>query len=334
MKKLRVAIVGATGAVGREMVKVLEEYDIAIDDLRLLASENSEGETIRYQSRTFKVDTLSADSFENLDYVLFSAGKKISAKYASIAVKYGAIVIDNSSAFRMNSHVPLIVPEVNNKDISKHNGIIANPNCSTIQLVVALKPVYDLVGIERIIVSTYQSVSGSGKEAIEELQNQTQARLNNKKIQRNVFAHQIAFNIIPHIDTFEDNGYSKEEMKLYHETKKILHDDELKITTTAARVPVFFGHSESVYIETKKQLNISELKNLYLKTEGIKLVDDIQNKKYPLPIMSETYDEVMIGRIRKDLSEKNGINFWVVANNLRKGAALNAVQILQSLINQ
>jgi len=232
----------------------------------------------------------------------------------------------------MDAKVPLIVPEVNYQDIKKHDGIIANPNCSTIQMVVALKPILDEVGIDRIIVSSYQSVSGTGKDAIDELSSQSSQVLNNKKITRKVYPHQIAFNVLPHIDVFENNGYTKEEMKLIHETNKIFGNTKIKITATAARVPVFHGHSESVYIETKNQISINKLKKIYLKTKGIKLVDDINNSKYPLAIMSEIYDEVMIGRLRKDLSEPNGINMWIVANNLRKGAALNAVQIAEFLI--
>ncbi len=332
MSKFNVAVVGATGAVGREMVKILEERKFPIKDLVLLASERSAGETIFYKKKEFAVQELDKNSFENIDIALFSAGSSVSKKFASIAAKTGAIVIDNSSAFRMDSHVPLVVPEVNPSDIKKHNGIIANPNCSTIQMVVALKPILDEVGINRIIVSTYQSVSGTGKSAIDELTEQSSQILNNKKPTRKIYPHQIAFNILPHIDVFEDNGYTKEEMKLIHETKKILGSNKIKITATAARVPVFYGHSESVYIKTKEHISVNQLKKIYLKTKGIKLVDDIDNNKYPLAIMSEIYDDVMVGRLRKDLTEPNGINMWIVANNLRKGAALNAVQIAELLI--
>jgi len=330
--KFNVAVVGATGAVGREMVKILEERKFPVKDLFLFASERSVSETIFYKKKEFAVQELNINSFENIDIALFSAGSTVSRKFAPIAVKTGAIVIDNSSAFRMDSHIPLIVPEVNPQNVKKHNGIIANPNCSTIQMVVALKPILDEVGINRIIVSTYQSVSGTGKSAIDELTEQTSQLLNKKKPTRKIYPHQIAFNILPHIDVFEDNGYTKEEMKLIHETKKILGNNKIKITATAARVPVFYGHSESVYIETKEHISINKLKKIYLKTKGIKLVDDIDNNKYPLAIMSEIYDDVMVGRLRKDLTEPNGINMWIVANNLRKGAALNAVQIAELLI--
>ena len=332
MSKYNVAVVGATGAVGREMIKILDERKFPIKDLVLFASEQSVGKTISFRKKELETYELNTNSFDDIDIALFSAGSSVSKKLAPIAVNNGTIVIDNSNAFRMDSHVPLIVSEINPSDLIKHNGIIANPNCSTIQMVVALKPILDEVGINRIIVSTYQSVSGTGKDAIDELKVQSSQILNNKKPTRKVYPHQIAFNILPHIDIFEDNGYTKEEMKLIHETNKIFGNHKIKITATAVRVPVFYGHSESVYIETEKHISIEKLKNIYLKTNGIKLVDDIDNSKYPLAIMSEIYDEVMIGRLRKDLSEPNGINMWIVANNLRKGAALNAVQIAELLI--
>jgi len=330
--KVNVAVVGATGAVGREMVKILEERNFPIKNLFLFASEKSAGEVINFRSKAVKIQELNKSSFNDIDIALFSAGSFISKKFAPIAAKMGAVVIDNSSAFRMDSRVPLVVPEVNHQDIKKHKGIIANPNCSTIQLVVALKPILDIAGIKKIIVSTYQSVSGTGKDAIDELTSQTEQILDNKKVTRKVYPHQIAFNVLPHIDVFEDNKYTKEEMKLVHETNKIFGNTKIKVTATAVRVPVYFGHSESVYLETEKKLSIKKLSNIYLKTSGVKLVDDIDNDKYPLAIMSEIYDEVMIGRLRKDLYEPNGINMWIVANNLRKGAALNAVQIAENLI--
>ncbi|MBC8415635.1 MAG: aspartate-semialdehyde dehydrogenase [Candidatus Cloacimonetes bacterium] len=332
MGEVNIAVVGATGAVGREMVKVLEERNFPVANLVLLASQKSSGEFLKFNGKKIEVSELTKNSFKNIDFALFSAGSSISKKYATHAVTAGAVVIDNSSAFRMDNQVPLVVPEVNPQDAFKHNGIIANPNCSTIQLVVALKPVYDKAGIKRIIVSTYQSVSGTGKKAIDELMEQTKAILNKKKIKREVYPHQIAFNILPQIDEFENNAFTREEMKMIHETKKIMHDDDIKITATAARVPVLYGHSESVYLETEKIMDIKSLKQIYLKMPGIKLVDDIHNAKYPLAIMSEIYDEVMIGRLRKDLAVKNGINMWIVANNLRKGAALNAVQIAELLL--
>ena len=332
MREINIAVVGATGAVGKEIVKVLEERKIPIADLVLLASQESSGKYLEFNNKKVEVKELTINSFKNIDFALFSAGSFISKKYATHAVNAGAVVIDNSSAFRMDNHVPLVVPEVNPQDAFKHNGIIANPNCSTIQLVVALKPIYDEAGIKRIIVSTYQSVSGTGKKAIDELLKQTKSILNKKKIERDVYPHQIAFNILPQIDDFENNAFTREEIKLIYETKKIMHNEEIKITATAARVPVLYGHSESVYLETDKFIDIKFLKQLYLKVPGIKLVDDINNSKYPLAIMSEIYDEVMIGRLRRDLAVKNGINMWIVANNVRKGAALNAVQITELLL--
>jgi aspartate-semialdehyde dehydrogenase len=333
LREINVAVIGATGAVGKEIVKVLEERNFPVANLVLLASQKSSGEYIKFNGKKIEVKELTKNSFKNIDFALFSAGSSISKKYAPFAVKAGAVVIDNSSAFRMDNQVPLVVPEVNPQDAFKHNGIIANPNCSTIQLVVALKPVYDKAGIKRIIVSTYQSVSGTGKKAIDELIKQTKAILNKKKIAREVYPHQIAFNILPQIDEFENNAFTREEMKMIHETKKIMHDENIKITAACVRVPVLYGHSESVYIETEKIMDIRSLKQIYLKMPGIKLVDDIRNAKYPLAIMSEIYDEVMIGRLRKDLAVKNGINMWIVANNLRKGAALNAIQIAELLLD-
>ncbi len=332
MKTFNLAVVGATGLVGREMLKILEEREFPVSNVFLFASKRSEGEKLEFCGELLPVHKLQRSSFRNIDIALFSIGSELSKKFTPYAVESGAIVIDNSNAFRLDSHVPLVVPEVNPKEIIKHKGIIANPNCSTIQLVVALQPIYDLVGIERVIVSTYQAVSGAGWQAIDELEEQSKAYFQKQKLERRIFPHQIAFNAIPHIDVFEDNGFTKEEMKLFHETKKIFKDDKINICATAVRIPVFHGHSESVYLETKKYLSVEKLKEIYLQTKNIKLVDDIQNAKYPLAIMSETYDAVMVGRIRKALDTDNGIHLWVVANNLRKGAALNAVQIAEELI--
>lgn len=332
MEKMNLAIVGATGVVGRETIKILEERNFPIKNLKLLASKQSIGKKIKFKQEEICIQEINNNSFKGIDLVFFSAGGEISQKYIPKAVKEGAVVIDKSSVFRLDNHVPLIVPEVNPSAVFKHNGIIANPNCSTIQLVAALKPIYDLAGINRLIISTYQAVSGSGKKAVAELNEQTKQFMNKEKILRQFYPHQIAFNVLPHIDVFENNDFTKEEMKLIHETKKILADDSIKITATAARVPVFIGHAESVYLETKKKLDVVKLKQIYLKTNGIKLVDDVSNAKYPLPIISEVYDEVLVGRIRKDVAVENGINLWIVANNLRKGAALNAVQIAELLI--
>ncbi len=332
LKKYSVAVLGATGVVGREMVKILEERNFPVQNLKLLATEKSTGVFINFQGKQIKVEKITPQSFENVDIALFSAGKEASIKFAPAAVKNNAVVIDNSSAFRMKNNVPLIIPEVNPGEIKKHNGIIANPNCSTIQLVIALKPIYDFAGIKRIIVSTYQSVSGTGKQAINELREQSQAFLNKDKIVKKVYPHQIAFNILPHIDVFLDNGYTKEEIKMINETRKILSDNSLKITAFAARVPVFYGHAESVYIETDEYISIPGIKQLLTDFPGVKVIDDPSRFLYPLPIMSENEDDILVGRIRKDLAEENGINMWIIGNNVRKGAALNAVQIAELLI--
>jgi aspartate-semialdehyde dehydrogenase len=332
LKKYSVAVLGATGVVGREMVKILEERNFPVQNLKLLATEKSTGIFINFQGEQIKVEKITPQSFENVDIALFSAGKEASIKFAPFAVKNNAVVIDNSSAFRMKNNVPLIIPEVNPGEIKKHNGIIANPNCSTIQLVIALKPIYDFAGIKRIIVSTYQSVSGTGKQAINELREQSQAFLNKDKIVKKVYPHQIAFNILPHIDIFLDNGYTKEEIKMINETRKILSDNSLKITAFAARVPVFYGHAESVYIETDEYISIPGIKQLLTDFPGVKVIDDPSRFLYPLPIMIENEDDILVGRIRKDLAEENGINMWIIGNNVRKGAALNAVQIAELLI--
>lgn len=258
----------------------------------------------------------------------------MSKEYAHVAVSSGAVVIDNSNAFRMDADTPLVVPEINPNKIFSHNGIIANPNCSTIQLVVALKPIYDEVGINRIIVSTYQAVSGSGRKAVDELLSQTKSYINDSVIIPIVYPHQIAFNVVPHIDVFENSGYTKEEMKIINETKKIFDDNNIKISATAVRVPVINGHSESVYIETTRYISVDKLRKLLDKAKGVLLVDDINKLQYPLPIMINNCDDVLIERLRNDLSNINGINMWIVANNIRKGAALNAVQIAEILINE
>ncbi len=332
LKEFNVAIVGATGVVGGETLKVLEERNFPIKELKLIATANSVGQQFNFHECRFSVEELTEKSFQEIDHVFFCAGGEVSKKYVPLAVQAGAIAIDKSSVFRLDNHVPLVVPEVNPLDAFRHQGILANPNCSTIQLVTALKPINDLSRIKRLIVNTCQSVSGSRKKAMEELRVQSRQVLDEKKVTRQVYPHQIAFNVLPHIDVFESNAFTKEEMKLIHETKKIMADEDIKITATAVRVPVFIGHAESVYLETESRLDIEKLRSHYLCAPGIKLVDDIENSKYPLPIMSETYDDVMVGRLRRDLAVPNGINLWIVANNLRKGAALNAVQIAELLI--
>ncbi|MFW6279187.1 MAG: aspartate-semialdehyde dehydrogenase [Bacillota bacterium] len=332
MDRYNVAVVGATGAVGREMVDILEQRDFPVDKLKLFATEKSKGEEFDFKGETYVVDTIKPGSFSDIDFALFSIGSTPSKEIAPQAAKEGAVVIDNSNAFRMDDQVPLVVPEINPGAIDEHQGIIANPNCSTIQMVLALKPIYDQVGIERIIVSTYQAVSGTGKAAIDELKKQVEDYVAGKEMKSEVYPHQIAFNVLPHIDIFFDNGYTKEELKLVRETKKILEDSTLDISATAARIPVFYGHAEAVNIETKEKLSPQEAKEILAQTEGVEVVDNPENNKYPLPIDSEKNDHVMVGRIRKDLSHEKGLNLWVVANNLRKGAALNAVQIAEKMI--
>ena len=334
MKTYNVAVVGATGIVGREMVKILQEHNFPIDKLILIASEKSVGKKIKFIENELEVQAYEEGIFDDIDIALFSAGSDVSKKMSPIAVNAGTIVIDNSSAFRMQHGVPLVVPEVNPEKIFEHEGIIANPNCSTIQLVTALNPINQVTKIERIIVSTYQAVSGSGRAAVEELRNQSLAILNDIEVKREIYPHQIAFNAIPHIDVFEDNGFSKEEMKLVHETRKIFNDNQIKINATAVRIPVFYGHSESVYLETEKKIEIEKIVEMMFEAPGLKLVDDLSTNKYPLAIMTKYYDEVLVGRIRKDLHVSNGINMWIVGDNLRKGAALNAVQIAEKLIEK
>jgi len=333
LKYYKVAVLGATGLVGREMIKILEERNFPIKQLKLLASNRSAGKKISFKGEKLQVESCNESSFQNVDIALFSAGNEAGKYFGKIAAHNGTLVIDNSSAFRMDKAVPLVVPEVNAADILNHNGIIANPNCSTIQLVLVLKPIYDEVGINRLVISTYQSVSGTGKKAIQELLEQSEAILSESGFQPKIYPHQIAFNVLPHIDKFENNGYTREEMKLIYETRKIFHDEDIKITATTVRVPVIIGHSESVYLETGQNILLADLKQLMNIAPGVKLVDDPENNIYPLPIISKFEDEVMVGRIRQDLDLNNGFNLWIVGNNLRKGAALNAVQIAEHVIN-
>ena len=334
--KYNVAIAGATGVVGKEMIRILEERKFPVDKIKLLASERSAGQFLEFNGKEEKVHLLSEETFKGIDIGLFSPGASVSKIYAPIAGKAGCVVIDNTSQFRMEPDVPLVVPEVNPKAIAqyKKRNIIANPNCSTIQIVVALKPIHDAVRIKRIVVSTYQAVSGAGKEAMDELSAQTGALFNMKPIEKDVFPHQIAFNCIPQIDVFLDNGYTKEEMKMVNETRKIMEDDSIKVTATTVRVPVFNSHSESVNIETEKKITAREVKEVLSKAPGIKVVDDNKKLEYPMPIDASERDEVFVGRIREDESIPNGINMWIVSDNLRKGAALNAVQIAEILIEK
>ena len=333
-ERYAVAVVGATGAVGREMVEILEERKFPIGELRLLASERSAGEEIVYCGKELAVDLLTDDALGGLDFALFSAGADVSRRFAPVAVQQGAIVIDNSSAFRMEPNVPLVVPEVNPAALGRHQGLIANPNCSTIQMVVALKPLHDAAKINRIVVTTFQSVSGTGKEAMDELLDQTRAILGFQAVEQKVYPHQIAFNCLPHIDEFEADGYSREEMKLANETRKILNDPTIRITATTVRVPVFRGHSESVNIEMERPLGANEARALLTKAPGVIVMDDPKRAVYPLPIDAVGNDAVYVGRIREDRSVEHGLNLWIVSDNLRKGAALNAVQIAEALIAQ
>jgi aspartate-semialdehyde dehydrogenase len=329
--KYVVAIAGATGAVGREMIEILEEREFPVSELVPLASERSEGERVEFNGKNLLVRRLTKDAFAGVDIALFSAGAERSLEYAPAAVKAGAVVIDNSSAFRMDPTVPLVVPEVNAHAIARHAGIIANPNCSTIAMVVAVKPLHDAAKIKRIVVTTFQSVSGTGKDAIDELASQTVALLNFRDFEPKVYPHQIAFNCLPHIDSFLDNGYSKEEMKMVNETRKIMEDDFIRVTATAVRVPVFRCHSESVNIETEKNLSANEARAILSSAPGIIVYDDPKKDLYPLAIDVAGKDETYVGRIRVDESIPNGINMWIVSDNLRKGAALNAVQIAEHL---
>ena len=326
-----VAVAGATGAVGRKMLEILEERKFPVATLKALASAKSVGQTLTFNGGPVTVEELNENSFEGVDISLFSAGASVSRQFAPSAVKSGCIVIDNSSAFRMEPDVPLVVPEVNPDAINSNAGIIANPNCSTIQMVVVLKPIHDKFKIKRVVVSTYQSVSGSGQKAINELQNQTKNLLDEKTAELNVYPHQIAFNCIPHIDIFLDNGYTKEEMKMIDETRKILGDPSIMVSPTTVRVPVFYSHSESINVETLRPINAREVRELLSGMDGIRVIDNPETNEYPLAIDGAGKDEVFVGRIRDDISCKNAINFWVVSDNLRKGAALNAVQIAEYL---
>lgn len=340
-ERYNVAVVGATGAVGNKIVETLERRNFPVGELRLLASARSVGKQITFKGQSYTVEEAVPDAFSGIDFALFSAGGSVSKQLAAAAVERGAVVIDNTNAFRMQPDVPLVVPEVNPHTIAEHHGIIANPNCSTIQMVVALKPIYDAFGIERIIVSTYQAVSGAGQAAIEELKEQSRQVLNGEAVEPKVLPvrslpvhHPIAFNVIPQIDVFEENGYSREEMKMVNETRKILADPQLKITTTCVRVPVFFGHSESVYVETKKPFALEEVRSLLEAAPGVVVVDDLENQRYPLAIDAEGKFETFVGRLRRDLSHPRGLNMWIVSDNVLKGAAWNAVQIAETMIQE
>jgi aspartate-semialdehyde dehydrogenase len=330
MKKYNIAVVG-TGVVGQEILNVLSERKFPVGDVRLLATERSAGKVVEFNGQEITIEVTTPEAFKGVDIALF-AGGNASVEFAHHAVEAGAVVIDNGSAFRLNPDVPLVVPEVNPHAVEKHKGIIANPNCSTIQMVVALNPIHQKAKIKRVVVSTYQAVSGAGAEAIEEMLAQTKQILAGEKVSPQIFPHQIALNMLPQIDVFLDSGYTKEEMKMVNETVKIMEDDNIKVTATTVRVPVVNGHSESVNIETEVKLTKAETVKLLANASGIVVVDDPSIKKYPMPIDVQGRDEVFVGRIREDESIKNGLNLWIVADNLRKGAATNAVQIAELLI--
>ena len=333
-KKYNVAVVGATGAVGEVMLSILKERKFPIDKIYALASSRSIHKTVQFGSRTLKVDDLAEFDFSTVDIALFSAGGSISEKYAPIAGKAGCIVIDNTSHFRREDDIPLVVPEVNPEDLRnfKPRNIIANPNCSTIQMLVALAPIHKEFGITRVNVATYQAVSGAGQSGIEELGKQTAALLAFQKAETNVFSQEIAFNVIPQIDTFQENGYTREEMKMVWETQKIL-DKNIMVNPTCVRVPVFYGHSEAVHVETMKPITVEKVRSILSNSSGIEIVDDTKNLEFPTPKSHcSGKDAVFVGRIRKDISIKNGINLWVVSDNIRKGAALNSVQIAEKMI--
>lgn len=328
-----IAVVGATGAVGAVMLKLLKEREFPVASVRALASGRSAGRTVTFADTDIEVEELTANSFDGVQIALFSAGGARSKEFAPAAVAAGAVVIDNSSAFRMETNVPLVVPEVNPEDVKWHEGIIANPNCSTIQMMVALKPIYDAVGIERIVVTTFQSVSGTGNKAIGELFNQSEAVLQSGDVEINVYPHRIAFNVIPHIENFHDNGYTNEEVKMINETRKIFGDPGIGVTATCVRVPVYNAHSEAVNIQTTRPVSVDEVRRLMLSAPGVTLIDDPSANEYPMPVIAEGRDDVFVGRIRADESAENALNLWVVSDNLRKGAATNAIQIAELLVD-
>lgn len=338
-KQLTVAVVGATGAVGSKMMEQLIKRNFPIKDIKFLASARSAGKEIEFNGQTYTIEEATPDAFEGVDVALFSAGGSVSAKLAPEAAKRGAVVIDNTSHFRMDPNVPLVVPEVNREDLAKHNGIIANPNCSTIQMVAALEPIRAAFGLTKIVVSTYQAVSGAGISAIEELKTQSGNWDAGKNVEANILPcgsdkrhYPIARNVIPQIDKFTDNGFTYEEMKMINETKKIMHAPELSVAATCVRVPVVSGHSESVYIELEKETTVQEMFNVLRNAPGIVLEDDITTQTYPMPIYAEGEDATFVGRIRQDLDNKKGFHLWIVSDNLLKGAALNSIQIAEAML--
>jgi len=337
-KLFNVAVVGATGAVGEQIIKLLESRNFPIENLKLLSSARSAGTKINFKGQELPVEEATPDSFKGVEIALFSAGGDVTKALAPHAVEHGAVCIDNTNAYRMDENTPLVVPEVNIEKVSEHNGIIANPNCSTIQMVAALKPLQDRYGISRIIVSTYQAVSGAGSRAIDEMLRQTQAALNGEAVNPDILPvgalpvkHQIAFNAVPQIDKFQENGYTLEEMKMVRETKKIMGDESIQVTATCVRIPVVYGHSESLYVELKNDYDLEEVKQLLADAPGITLVDDPANQQYPLATDAAGKPDVFVGRLRRDLGSERGLNMWIVSDNLLKGAAWNAVQIAEHI---
>jgi aspartate-semialdehyde dehydrogenase len=332
MRKYHTAIVGATGLVGQEFIKVLEQREFPMASIHLFASDRSVGRRMYVNHQELEVRELTPHCFDPVDIALFSAGTEISKQFAPVAVKRGAVVVDNSAAFRMNSRIPLVVPEVNPEDLENHRGLIANPNCSTIQMVVALYPLHKVNPIRRIVVDTYQAVSGTGSAAVEELKTQTKQVLEGKSTVPHVYPHQIAFNLLPEIDVFLDDGYTKEEWKMINETRKILHDNKISVSATCVRVPVFAGHSEAVHVEFTNPMSPEEARSILASAPGVRVLDDPSVSLYPHPWAAAGTDETFVGRIRRDASHPNGLAMWIVADNVRKGAALNAVQIAEHLI--
>lgn len=332
MKKVNLCLLGASGAVGKEMLKVLEEREFPINELRLLGNKDA-GKKVIFKGKEYIIEKAGKNSFKNMNITLSAVGSDISKKLIPIAVKSGNVVIDNSSAFRMDKKVPLVVPEVNPEDIKKHKGIIANPNCTTIIALVALSPLHKYAKIKRIIASTYQAVSGAGKEAMEELQQQVCDYAKGKKFKTNAFKYQICFNLIPQIDAFDKNGYTKEELKMLNEGRKILHSPNLKVNCTCVRVPVFRSHSESITIETAKKITPKKARELLQKAKGVKVVDNPAKFQYPMPLDTSNQDLVFVGRIREDISAKNSLTLWCAGDQLRKGAATNAIQIAELVLD-
>lgn len=332
MAGARIALVGATGAVGQEMLKVLDEREFPVNNLICLADPREAGTMVKFKGNPIMVEGASPDKFKDVDIALFAVGGEISEVLGPEVARRGAVVIDNSSAFRLKDEVPLVVPEVNAGDIKGHQGIIANPNCSTTIMVVAINPIYQAAGLKRVVVSTYQAVSGAGKAGIDEMEEQVRCHVEGRPLVRRVFQHQIAFNLIPHIDVWVDKNYTKEEMKLVWETRRIMHVDGLLVSPTAVRVPVFRSHSESINLETDRKITASEAQEVFRKAPGVVLVDSPEANEYPMPWFTSNRDEVFVGRVREDISLNNGLNLWVAADQIRKGAATNAVQIAEIVV--